>query len=277
MRTNSFLYRSQRRIRWMTFDKMEFEGIQVFNSCSWSNDYKIRGKIVLLLKNLRRETALGKKLVFTQQRANGTILKEKQGNKGCFTLPFGEDNTNVGVRMPNPSSTDRSSLSLQPLWIWRRQRHEGTRKPFYPWKSGNSFRQILKGALSLQCTGTKGRAGTFRVLSRNFPWTCSFLWKSSHLIHILETRKRTMVVIERCTLGHTEWAIRCLVSLHFISAMTYAVCRFDTARITLQGGTSIEKNVSTILTYEKFFGAFSWLMIDGEGSSPLQAVPRLDW
>lgn len=62
----------------MTFDKMEFEGIQVFNSCSWSNDYKIRGKFVLLLKNLRRETALGKKLVFTQQRANGTILKEKQ-------------------------------------------------------------------------------------------------------------------------------------------------------------------------------------------------------
>lgn len=67
---------------------MEFEGIQVFNSCSWSNDYKIRGKFVLLLKNLRRETALGKKLVFTQQRANGTILKEKQTNKGCSHFPL---------------------------------------------------------------------------------------------------------------------------------------------------------------------------------------------
>lgn len=90
----------------MTFDKMEFEGIQVFNSCSWSNDYKIRGQTVLLLKSLRRETALGKKLVFTQQRATGTILKEKQANKGYFTLPFGEDVRNVGVRKPNPSSTE---------------------------------------------------------------------------------------------------------------------------------------------------------------------------
>lgn len=34
----------------MAFSEMEFEGVQVFHSCSWPNGYKIRGQIMLLLK-----------------------------------------------------------------------------------------------------------------------------------------------------------------------------------------------------------------------------------